>query len=302
MSKKKIYTPRKAHVVCGGIRAQQVRGSQGKAWWCRKWIDSIEHLSMGARLGRGRQYAIAGQVTDIDIQPYTIKAVVQGAEDKPYACEIGIEELTPKMKKALLAEFHSNPMYAARLLVQELPPEVDELFVKHAKHSLFSDETHAFRTKCSCKDWANPCKHIAAVYFLFGETITQDPLQLLYFAGINAEEICGEEITPEKRKVKTVKHSPTDFWGPSHHEPFYGFGDVTDKGVIAPLLMRLSAPPLWRGYEKFGDIMNTAYTRAATKGRQIVDGGMVDYRRLDERVHITNSDLKIHSKHLRVDY
>jgi len=30
-------------------------------------------------------------------------------------------------------------------------------------------------TDCSCPDWSNPCKHIAAVYYLLGEEFDRDP-------------------------------------------------------------------------------------------------------------------------------
>ena len=34
---------------------------------------------------------------------------------------------------------------------------------------LFPAKLGDLTTKCSCPDWSNPCKHIAAVYYLLGE-------------------------------------------------------------------------------------------------------------------------------------
>ena len=48
-------------------------------------------------------------------------------------------------------------------------------------------------TKCSCPDYANPCKHSAAVLLLLGEEIARRPLTLLELRGILPEELCDED-------------------------------------------------------------------------------------------------------------
>ena len=34
--------------------------------------------------------------------------------------------------------------------------------------SMFPDRQDDLKTDCSCPDWSNPCKHVAAVYLLLG--------------------------------------------------------------------------------------------------------------------------------------
>ena len=44
-------------------------------------------------------------------------------------------------------------------------------------------------TKCSCPDYANPCKHSSAVLLLLGEEVTRLPASLLELRGITLEEL-----------------------------------------------------------------------------------------------------------------
>ena len=45
------------------------------------------------------------------------------------------------------------------------------------------------RTRCSCPDWANPCKHIAAVHYLLGERFDEDPFLMFLLRGRSQDEI-----------------------------------------------------------------------------------------------------------------
>ena len=47
-------------------------------------------------------------------------------------------------------------------------------------------------TACSCPDYANPCKHVAAVLLVLGEEIARRPLALLELRGVGEEELYEE--------------------------------------------------------------------------------------------------------------
>ncbi|HXQ48380.1 MAG TPA: SWIM zinc finger family protein, partial [Thermoplasmata archaeon] len=53
----------------------------------------------------------------------------------------------------------------ASLLAGEMPEGIEETF-RTANAALFPESDDDFQTDCSCPDWANPCKHVAAVHFL----------------------------------------------------------------------------------------------------------------------------------------
>jgi uncharacterized Zn finger protein len=79
---------------------------------------------------------------------------------------------------------------------------------------LFPASKGDLKTECSCPDWSNPCKHIAAVYYLLGEQFDADPFLLFRLRGKSKDEIMAmlrarrtaAEPTPEP--VEETKRKP----------------------------------------------------------------------------------------------
>ena len=122
--KRRKYAARTPFRQKGGIRAQfsghgrqLFRATCGRTWWSRRWIDALERFRLGARLGRGRSYAVGGQVADLQIEPGLVNAVVQGSETEPYRCFIRFRMVEGETKRCLLDALRGNPMLVARLLV-----------------------------------------------------------------------------------------------------------------------------------------------------------------------------------------
>ncbi len=42
---------------------------------------------------------------------------------------------------------------------------------------------------CSCPDWENPCKHMAAVYYLLAEAFDADPFLIFAWRGRTKSEL-----------------------------------------------------------------------------------------------------------------
>ena len=166
--------PRQAR---GGIKAQSKRGTFGQSWWAQRWIAVLESFDIGARLGRGRSYARGGQVLSIDIAKGKVKARVQGSRPKPYDITIDVKALSPAEWKKLVGVLAGQALFAAKLLAGEMPQDIEQVF-QEAGLSLFPSKLRDLTTDCSCPDWSNPCKHIAAVYYLLGEEFDRDPFLL----------------------------------------------------------------------------------------------------------------------------
>src|SRR6266404_4194850 len=70
------------------------------------------------------------------------------------------------------------------LLGGEMPHEIEDVF-RSAGVSLFPEKRNDLTTECSCPDPVNPCKHIAAVYYLLGEEFDRDPFLIFQLRGIS---------------------------------------------------------------------------------------------------------------------
>jgi uncharacterized Zn finger protein len=205
------YEPSRPIKVEGGIKAKSERGEIGSTWWSKRWIGVLESFSMGTRLTRGRSYARQGQVISIDIEPGVVKAKVQGSRPKPYNIKIQLRPLSDQDWEEVTEAMASQAIFAAKLLAGEMPTNIEEAF--HAvKLSLFPTAAKDLVTDCSCPDWANPCKHIAAVYYLLAERFDEDPFLIFKLRGRTKDEIIQalREKRTETLPVESAAPSTSD--------------------------------------------------------------------------------------------
>lgn len=312
MSRKKKHVLRTPLTVKGGIRAQHAPGGNLRVWWSRRWTEVLENFRLGARLGRGRSYAVSGQVNALSIQSGAVVASVQGAHREPYESSIRFRTVEGAAKDRIVRHLRQHPMLIARLLVSDLPFEVEALFREEGM-PFFPQKQNDLISRCSCPDYANPCKHLAAVYFLLGEAITKNPLQLLELRGISRQDLLGSagemEADPRGAADERMAEQPGVNRPPLTRESFYGapqapftnFGQTVKSVTQAPLIYRLGPLPFWRGQERFVDTLEHLYARAATRGWSVWTGEMLDLRREEEKVIIKGATLQLKHRKMRVD-
>jgi uncharacterized Zn finger protein len=174
--------------VKNGLKAKSKRGSIGETWWSKRWVSVLESFDLGARLTRGRSYARKGQVISIDVEAGMVRAKVQGTMSKPYDVEIKLKPLCEADWEKVTVAMASKAVFAARLLSGEMPQNIEQAF-SDSGISLFPKKGDDLLTDCSCPDWSNPCKHIAAVYYLLAEQFDRDPFLIFKLRGRTKEEI-----------------------------------------------------------------------------------------------------------------
>jgi len=275
-------TPREAR---GGIKAQSKRGTFGQSWWARRWIEVLESYNIGARLGRGRSYARRGQVLSIEVGKGSVEAKVQGSRSKPYAVKIKVATLSAADWKKLAKSLSHQAIFAAKLLAGEMPEDIEKAF-EDTCLSLFPERLKDLETDCSCPDWSNPCKHIAAVYYLLGEEFDRDPFLIFKLRGMTREKLVGLlGGTAKKPAAKTTRDEPTPPETPEEPSPpaeplpadataFWAggslpddiFGEVRVPSVPAALPKRLGSFPFWRGRERFLETIEQVYAVASPRG------------------------------------
>lgn len=277
-----------ARKVKGGIRAQTKRGAFGKSWWAKRWLAVLESLDLGGRLQRGRAYARGGQVIDLAIGSGLVTARVQGSRPKPYDVTIRVVPLAPAEWRRVAKVLSGEASFLARLLAGEMPNDIERAFEK-AKVSLFPTRITDLATSCSCPDVSNPCKHIAAVYYLLGEEFDRDPFLIFRLRGMAREEMLRvlEEMETaaqppgRAREADVAAGDPVGAGSASPAEPdtrFWRAGTVPDDvlperlGRERPgsLLLRLGAFPFWRGAEPLADALVPVYERAAAAALEVL--------------------------------
>lgn len=191
MSKKKypVRIPRYA----AGIRAQESRFGSGRTWWHKRWVQVLERMGLGGRLGRGKHYAVSGQVTSMRLEGPHVEASVVGTRETPYKVTVNFRIPDGEVRKRIVSRLRSEPMLGSRLLADDLPMEVEEIFRDEGfdffPGGKLAPGKYDMTTECSCPDYANPCKHVSAVLLILGEEIARRPITLLELRGIEEEEL-----------------------------------------------------------------------------------------------------------------
>lgn len=171
-----------------GLKAKSKRGEFTRNWWAKRWIGALERLMDTNRLRRGRRYARGGQVLSIEERSGGVVAEVQGSRTRPYRVTVELEALTEEQWKSVIDALSGRALFTARLLAGEMPEDIEESF-SAADVSLFPERQNELRTSCSCPDWAEVCKHTAAVHYILGEQFDEDPFLLFRLRGRSEEEL-----------------------------------------------------------------------------------------------------------------
>src|SRR5215467_95519 len=192
-----------------GIKARTRAGQAfGQTWWGGKWIAALERLVNPGRLQRGRSYARKGQVLNIDFAGNRVESSVQGSRKEPYKVWIEIKSIDDKEWESVIDVMSSQAIFAAKLLAGEMPQDIEEAF-NSARVALFPARAADLRTECSCPDYANPCKHISAVYYLLGEQFDADPFLLFQLRGRSKDQIIAE-LRERRRSTSPASVAPVD--------------------------------------------------------------------------------------------
>lgn len=207
-----FYPPSKPRQARGGIKAQSRGSAFGNSWWARRWITVLESFQIGGRLSRGRSYARRGQVLSISIEQGAVAAQVQGSRPAPYRVRIELSALKAAESTRVVEALSQQAVFAAKLLAGEMPQDVEQAF-EAAGVSLFPKKLKDLRTSCSCPDWSNPCKHVAAVYYLIGEEFDRDPFLIFKLRGLPRDELLrslggaaeAPAASPSRRRTKGTK-------------------------------------------------------------------------------------------------
>lgn len=155
-------------------------------FWGKAWCDNLESYSDYAnRLPRGRTYVRNGSVIDLRITSGKVEALVQGSE--LYKIAIGFRALPPKRWKEFKARCAGRITNLLDLLQGRLSKEILSDISAHGT-GLFPAPSE-IDLDCSCPDWAEMCKHVAAVLYGVGARLDEKPELFFTLRGVDMQEL-----------------------------------------------------------------------------------------------------------------
>ncbi|BAZ38586.1 zinc finger SWIM domain-containing protein [Calothrix sp. NIES-4101] len=159
-----------------------------REWWSQRWLELLDSYRFKKRLERARNYSRQGNVLSIEFKGAKVLAKVQGSEPEPYKVSLFLEPFSDEEWGYVIEAMSQKAIFAAKLLAGEMPQNIEAVFTSSGL-SLFPFTLSDVRSKCSCPDKANPCKHIGAVYYQLGDRFSEDPFVLFQLRGRTKAEI-----------------------------------------------------------------------------------------------------------------
>jgi uncharacterized Zn finger protein len=272
-----------------------------RTWWGRRFIAALEQFTDPARLGRGRSYASGGRILDYTIANGTVTAKVRGSinpyfgvyKEPIYRTSITIKPISSSDWTKVIRQIASRADLITKLLMNEMPDTIEDAFSVLDLH-LLPHSQRDFVTKCSCPDYANPCKHIAGVYYLLASSLDYDPFVMFELRGLSRDDLHAElahsplgqvlssalaseddvQIEPVRsyyteptKAAVTAVSSHKEFWTGAKRLP--ALPATSSQASVPALLIKKQGdyPPFWPKDTSFISVMEELYERVRTKNK-----------------------------------
>jgi uncharacterized Zn finger protein len=243
-----------------GIKFRRKNGLEELPWTALAFVQSVhEKASLGAQV-LGMEYALSGQAASFSVDSGAVEALVQGRAFKPYAVRIALPHLTPEQWAEVVQLMAKEAVFAAKLLVGEMPVDIEEVF-EERQARLLPRGWKEIEVTCDCGERA-PCKHIIAVTYLLAERIEVDPLVLFALRGLPGAKLLERlqearnvhasgvsqshqsvQLPSQKAKLPPLESCLNDFWRPGRK--LAEFESLPAQAHIPhAVLRRLGASPL----------------------------------------------------------
>ena len=161
------------------------------SFWGKAWCAHLESFSdYSNRLPRGRTYARNGSICHLEISSGRIDAIVSGSN--LYKISVTIAPLPKDRWNAIVQKAAGGIGSVIELLRGEFSHEIMGL-VADKSDGLFPKPAE-IKLKCSCPDWADLCKHLAAVLYGVGNRLDTRPDLLFLLRGVDPQELISTTI------------------------------------------------------------------------------------------------------------
>src|SRR3989442_11768149 len=273
-----------------------------RTWWGQRFIAALEEFTDQARLGRGRSYASGGRIIEYTLSKGTVTAKVRGSinpyfgvyKEPIYKTTITIKAIAAADWTKVIRQIASRADLVTKLLMNEMPDTIEDAFSGLGLY-LLPHSARDFVTSCSCPDWANPCKHIAGVYYLLASALDNDPFLMFELRGLSRDDLHTERArsppglilrsalvstdvpvepvesyyTRPTREPAAVVASHKEFWTGAKRLPAPLAAASQASGPSLLIKKQGDYPPFWHKDVSFISVMEELYDRVRTKNRQM---------------------------------
>ena len=182
-----------------------------RSFWGQAWCEHLEKFSdYKNRLPRGRTYVRNGSVCHLQISKGRIDAMVAG--NHIYDISIKIDMLPKRQWKEIQKQCAGSISSVVELLQGKLSDSVMRT-VTDQRTGLFPKPSE-IHLNCNCPDWADLCKHLAAVLYGVGTRLDENPSLLFTLRGVDQRELVTDEVHVDTGEASSnVRGDLVDIFG-----------------------------------------------------------------------------------------
>ncbi len=169
-----------------------------KTFWGKSWCANLERYSdYATRIPRGRTYVRNGSVLDLQIAKGEIVAMVAGSS--LYKIKITIAPVKAARWTAICRDCAGAIDSLVELLQGRMAKGIMDRVCREGDGLFPSPEE--IKLSCSCPDWADMCKHVAAALYGVGARLDEKPQLLFVLRGVDENELlanAGQDLALAK--------------------------------------------------------------------------------------------------------
>ena len=160
-----------------------------KTFWGKSWCINLERYSdYASRLPRGRTYVRNGSILDLKIARGEVAARAAGSS--LYEIKIAIAPVKAARWKAVCRDCAGGIDSLVELLQGRLAKGIMDRVCREGDGLFPSPEE--IKLSCSCPDWADMCKHVAAALYGVGARLDEKPELLFVLRGVDENELLAD--------------------------------------------------------------------------------------------------------------
>ncbi len=207
--------------------------SLARTWWGKSWNENLErYADYSNRIERGRSYVRHMAVLDLQIVAGKVTALVQGSRGKPYQVKITIDKMPQHNWNKIKLECQSKLSSLPDLLAGKFPKDLQEMLMLQGKGLFPTPSQISF--DCNCPDWADMCKHIAAVLYGIGARLDEEPALFFTLRQMDVQDLIGQAVHDKTASIlKGKKKSGTKIIAADKLADVFGI-DIADFDVTMP--------------------------------------------------------------------
>lgn len=176
-------------------------------FWGKAWCDNLESYSdFSNRLPRGRTYVRNGSVVDLQIEPGKVTSLVSGSS--LYRIVIQVRPLAQPRWEKLRQRCDAGIGSLVELLQGRLSKSVMAI-VTSRDGGLFPEPAE-IEMSCSCPDWADMCKHVAATLYGVGCRLDHNPELLFKLRQVDHLDLIAQAGRPAAVSGKSGRKTITN--------------------------------------------------------------------------------------------